>query len=274
MMKKILILLLVCSVTMLSAKMVDGIAMVVENEPVTLSEITAVQQGMQVSREQAIEILIQDRLQKSAMNAIVVTEKEVDDKVSQIAATNKVSMEQMQQILKEQNVSWAAYRENIKTELKKQKFFQEQVSASIPNPTDDELKIFYSNNVSLFSLPQTIHMVEYKAKTKKMMQMFLQNPLGTSGVTSKVLVKKPSEVSPSLLPLLLQTKEGSVTPPVNAGDSYVIYFVQAKKGVQAIDFETAKPNVLAQWREQQKERALKDYFEKLRTRATIEMIRE
>ncbi|HHO42738.1 MAG TPA: peptidyl-prolyl cis-trans isomerase [Epsilonproteobacteria bacterium] len=273
-MKKILTILVIFATTFLSAKMTDGIAIVVENEPITLAEIRAVQQGMQVSREQAIEILIQDRLQKSAMNAIVVTETEVDQKIKEIATNNKVTMEQMQKILQEQNVSWAMYRENIKNEIKKQKFFQEQVSSSIPTPTDDELKMFYSNNIALFSLPKTIRMVEYKAKSKQKMQMFLQNPLGTSGVTSKILVKKPSEISPSLLPLLLETNEGSLTPPVNAGDGYVLYYVQAKKGTQTIDFETAKPNVLVQWREQQKERALKDYFEKLRTRATIETIRE
>jgi hypothetical protein len=39
-------------------------------------------------------------------------------------------------------------------------------------------------------------------------------------------------------------------------------------------FESAKPVITARWRQQQQERAVKDYFQKMRTEANIKIIRK
>ena len=49
---------------MLPAKMMDGIALIVEGEVVTLAEIRALRTQLGISKTKATDLLIQDRLQK------------------------------------------------------------------------------------------------------------------------------------------------------------------------------------------------------------------
>lgn len=266
-----LILLITLSI-IVPAKMVDGIAIIVEGEAVTTAEIRAVQTQLGVSKDKAIDMLIQDRLQKAAMKDISIPEENVDKKIAQIAAQNNVSIPKMQKILKQEGTSWGKYRASIREALKKEKFYREQVVASTPTPSDDELKLFYRNHQKEFTIPTRITMIEYSAKNKEAMAQFLRTHK-RSLVKAKKLSKSMKTIESGLLPMLLQTPNGGYTAPINAGDRYIAYKVLSKQGTTSMPFEAAKNMVEAKWRQQQQGQALKDYFEKLRTRANIEILR-
>ncbi|MCD6653831.1 MAG: peptidyl-prolyl cis-trans isomerase [Sulfurovum sp.] len=272
-MHKLLSFLLVAFVTFSHAKMVDAIALIVDGEAVTTAEIRAVQQQMNLSKEKAIDLLIQDRLQKAAMKNIAVSDDEVDSKIAQIAAQNNISIEQMQQILQERGTPWTRYRSNIQEAMKKEKFFKEYIITSIPQPSDDELKIFYGNHKNEFTVPSQISMIEYSSDSKEAMADFLRTQ-NAKGVQSRTVSKNSSELNPMLLGMLSQTQNGAFTRPFNAGDKYVVFKVLSKKGQAAMPFENAKNAVIAKWKEQQQEKAIKDYFEKMKTRADVQIIRK
>jgi parvulin-like peptidyl-prolyl isomerase len=271
-MKKLILLGLLTLLTLSQAKMVDAIAIIVEGEPITTAEIRAVQQQMQVSKEQATDLLIQDRLQKSAMKDVQIAEADVDAKIAAIAAQNNLTVPKMQKILKEQGTTWNQYRSSVKEAMKKEKFFQENVVSSIPAPSEDELKLFYRNHQDEFTIPASVNLVEYSAPTEEMMKKFLQtkNP---KGVKSRSVTKQTKDLNPSLLGNILQTQDGSFTRPLNAGDRYISYKVLSKKGKVNMSFEAAQGAVAAKWRQQQQSKALKDYFEKIKTNADIQVIR-
>jgi len=166
-MKKLVLLGFITLFTLSQAKMVDGIALVVEGEPVTTAEIRAVQQQAQVTKEEAIDLLIQDRLQKAAMKDIHIDEKDIDDKIAGIAAQNNLTVPKMQKILKQQGTSWSKYRSSIRNALKKEKFFQKKIANTITAPTDDELKIFYNNHKEEFIIPSHVNLIEYSAPLKQ-----------------------------------------------------------------------------------------------------------
>lgn len=266
-----LIVLITLSIS-LPAKMLDGIAIIVEGEAVTTAEIRAVKTQLGVSKEKAIDLLIQDRLQKSAMKNINIPEEAIDKKVAQIAAQNNVTIPKMQKILKSEGTTWVKYRENIRDALKKEKFYQEQVVATTPTPIEDELKLFYTNHKKEFTVPTTIAMIEYSAKTKANMEKFLRTHKSAL-VKAKKSTKSIKNIASGLLPMLLQTPNGGYTAPINAGDRYIAYKVLSKRGTTSMPFEAAKGAVEAKWRQAQQGQALKDYFEKLRTRADIQILR-
>jgi len=141
-MRKLVLLGFITLLTLSQAKMIDGIAVIVEGEPVTTAEIRAVQKQMQVSKEKATNLLIQDRLQKSAMKNVTIAETDIDTKIAAIAAQNNLTIPKMQKILQEQGTSWSKYRSSVREAMKKEKFFQENVVSTIPSPSEDELKIF------------------------------------------------------------------------------------------------------------------------------------
>jgi len=273
-MKKPLLLVITCiAFTLLSqAKMLDGIALIVEGEAVTTAEIRAIQTQMHVSKPQAIDMLIQDRLQKIAMKDIVIPEETIDKKISEIATQNNLSIPKMQKILQAQGTSWVKYRQSIRDALKKSKFYTDVIASNIPDPTEDELKLFYKNHKKEFALPSRINMIEYTAKSKKSMNSFLKTHK-TSFVTSKPVYKNTKETDGALLSLLLATPNGGYTKPFNAGDKYIVYKVVSKKGRTNLTFDAAKNMVSQAWKQTQQAQSLKDYFQKLRTRADVQILR-
>ncbi len=271
-MKKLLFATILVLGTLLEAKIVDAIAMIVEGEPVTTAEIGAVQRQYHISKQKAIDLLVQDRLQKAAMKEISVPEEEIDAKINEIAAKNGVSVAQMQQILQERGTSWSQYRDTIRDALKKEKFFKEKVLANIPSPSEDELKLYYKHHQKEFTLPATIKMKEYSSSSQEAMQRFLQthNP---KGIKTRTLTQKTKEINPTLLSALLQTPTGAFTRPFNAGDRYIVYKILSKRGKVKMPYSAARAAVESRWRQSQQSKALKDYFEKLRTRADIQILR-
>jgi len=256
----------------LQAKMIDGIAMIVEGEAVTTAEIRAVQTQMGVPKSKAIDLLIQDRLQKAAMKDIHIPEETIDKKVSEIALQNAVSIPQMQKILQEQGTTWIKYRSSIRDSLKKERFYQDEVVASTPQPTPDELKLYYKNHKKNFTIPTHISMIEYTTTSKEKMTKFLRTHK-KSYVKSKKTTKHIKNIEGSILSILLTTPSGSYTKPLNAGDKYITYKVLSKKGKTTMPYVAAEGAVASKWKQEQQSKALKDYFEKLRTRADIQILR-
>ena len=272
-MHKLILLGCVLLFSLAQAKMVDGIAMVVNGEAVTTSEIRAVQQQMGVSKKQAVDMLVQDRLQKSAMKKTKIPETDVDNKIVQIATQNNLTVPKMQKLLKAQGTSWRKYRRTIKDSLKKQKFYREKVAATVVKPSEDELKLFYENNKKNFIVPTSISMVEYSAASEDTLKKFLSTKQKTRGVKSRSVKKSTSNLNSALLGQLLQTQNGSFTRPFNAGDRFISYKVVSKNGQRSMSYEDAKGAVAGKWRQQQQGKAMKDYFEKMKTNADIRIIR-
>ena len=271
-MKQTVIAALLMLTMLLEAKVVDAIAMIVEGEPVTTAEIAAVQRQYKVPKQKAVDLLVRDRLQKVALKAIPVSEKEIDQKVNEIAAKNGISVARMQQILKSQGTSWSQYRESIRNGLKKEKFFNEKVVANIPAPSEDELKLYYTHHQKEFLLPATLQMREFSAKNKETMQRFLRTH-SAKGIQVRTVTKKTKEINPALLSTLLRTPIGGITPPLNAGNRYIIYQILAREGKIQMSYDKSKGAVESAWRRSQQNKALQDYFEKLRTRADVQILR-
>ena len=95
----------------------------------------------------------------------------------------------------------------------------------------------------------------------------------TKYVKSKSMTKSIQSLNPALVGTILSTQDGSYTRPLNAGDRYISYKVVSKNGEITMPYEAAKGAVAARWKQTQQTKALKDYFEKLKTNADVQYIR-
>ena len=272
-MKKILFLFFVLLATLAQAKVYNAIAIVVNGEPITTSEISAVQKQLRVSKKEAQHMLIENRLQKAAMKDISVSEDEIDKRIELIAKQNSITVKKMQSVLKKQGQSWNTFRDQMKVGIQKQKFFRAKIMKNIPKPSDDELKIFYRNHPELFSMPSSITVIEYSASSAGKIQALLENPVNQKGVKHKKVTFKGADITPQLLAMISETPIGSFTPAFNNGNAFVAYKVLGKGKGKLKPFEDARNNITMAWKKEQQGEAIKDYFEKMKSNATIEYIR-
>jgi len=272
-MNKLIYIGLLTLLTFSHARMVNAVALTVNGAAITTSEIQKVQRKAHVSKQQAIDLLIQDRLQKVAMKNIKISEETIDAKIAQIANLNNISIPEMQKMLEKQGTSWSKYRESIRQALKKERFFKEKISRNITPPSEDQLKLYYETHKEAFAMPTSIRMTEYSAKSEKTLQNFLRTG-STKGIKSISATKKTQGMNPAMLSMLLSTPDGRFTKPINAGDKWVVFKVNGKEGEKLLPFEEARNAVAGRWRQEQQNKALKDYFSKMKTEANIKVIRK
>jgi len=272
-MKKLLLLSLLIFATLIEARIYNGVAIVVNGEPITVAEISAVQKQLGVSKKDAKDMLIQNRLKKSAMKGIVVSEDEIDKRIELVAKQNNLSLKKMQATVKQQGQSWNKFRDQIKLSIQKQKFFRTKIAKTIQTPSDDELKIFYRNHSELFQIPSSVRVTEYSASTAGKIQALLKNPSNTSGVKKRNITFKGANVTPQLLTMISQTEMGRFTPAFNNGNAYITYKVLSKgRGIRK-PFKDANNSVIMAWKREQQSEAVDAYFKKMRSGANIEVIR-
>ncbi len=276
-MKKLLPLMLF-SIMGLEAQIIDAIAVDVDGEPITTLEIQAVQEKLNMSKRAAVEALIKDRLEKGAIERanIEISPSEVDAKIQQIAQARGLSKANMMLALKKNGLTWEAYREQLTLEMKKEQFFKRNIASSISRPTEDELRVYYETNRDKFSSEPIAQMslVVYASNSSKKLQEAIQNPLKrVDGVQQRSILASSNEMNPKLFALIQNTEEGSFTQPINTGRGFVAYYVKSKSSQGVGGFESVKNDVMMRWMQEERVKAGRNFFNKLKNDADIRVIR-
>lgn len=276
-MKKILPLL-ISTVLSIQAQpqVIDAIAIDVEGEPITTLEIQAVQQKLQMSKQAAVETLIKDRLEKSAIKkaGIIIAPEEIQAKINAIASSKGLTQAKMQTLLAQKGLTWENYITQLTTEMKKERFFQQVILSTIERPSDAELEEYYNAHKAEFAnAPKQMSLVAYTSNTSAALQQAISNPMKPiAGVNKKNILAASNEMSPELLNLIENTPANSFTKPVNTGKGFVAYFVKSKGSGQS-GFSAVKNAVVARWIQEQRVQAGKDFLNKLKSNANIRVIR-
>ncbi|CAA6811600.1 MAG: Possible periplasmic protein [uncultured Sulfurovum sp.] len=274
-MKKILPLLIFAFIST-QAQVLDAIAIDVEGEPITTLEIQAVQQKLKMSKQAAVETLIKDRLEKSAIKKanIVISREEVQAKVNAIAASKGLSEAKMRELLTQKGLTWSTYIEQLTTEMKKERFFQEVILSTIDRPSDDELENYYNTHKEAFSnAVRQMSLVAYKSDSAMALQQAMSNPMQpTQGVSKENILASSNEMSPALLNLIDNTSINTFTKPVKTAQGFMAYYVKSKGSGQT-GFAAVKNAVAARWVQEQRIQAGQDFLNKLKSNAKIRVIR-
>ena len=276
-MKKILPLLLF-TLIISQAQIIDAIAIDVNGEPITMLEIQAVQKRQNISKKAAVQALIDHRLEKSMIekSKITVSDAEIDRKINQIAQSRGIKVEQMKQILTSKGLTWKAYREQMGMELKKELFFRQNIASSISKPSDAELKLYYETNKNKFASASSVQMslIAYSSKSSQKLQKAMKSPMRKlEGVEQKPVLATSSNMNPQLFKVIQATPQGSFTKPINTGRGFIAYYVKSKGGQGQVGFESVKNSVAMQWLQEARIKAGRDYINKLKTDANIRIIR-
>ncbi|MBR2222113.1 MAG: SurA N-terminal domain-containing protein, partial [Campylobacter sp.] len=107
------------------ARYVGGLVATVDNEPITTYELNNIMKKMNINKEEALNLLIRDKLELAQIKKlnITVSEFEIDQKIAQLASSNNMSVNSFKELLKSRGTSEAKLREDMQISIKKEKLY-------------------------------------------------------------------------------------------------------------------------------------------------------
>jgi len=275
-MYKIILALLLVSVV--EAKVYDGVAVVVQDKAITLLDIKKEMQTDRVSAKKATDILIRKKLEALEIKTrnISVDSSEVYDDIKKMAARNHMSISEFYDAVREANgLTSEELKAKIKQKLLAQKLYSAIAMSSMSEPGEAEIKDYYELHKNDFKHPASFTVVIYDAKDKNLLQEKADNPMFYSPqIASHEQVLPYGRISPELASLLSRTKVGTFTPVVpNGKGGFMTFYIKSVELAKEAGLEALRPQIINAIMGEKREAVLSDYFARLRDSADINIIR-
>jgi hypothetical protein len=267
---------LMATFTISNAEILNGLALTVNDEPITVSDINEKMAETKLKKIDAVGLLVDQILynQELAKQNINVDIFELNNYLEKMAATNGMDLYAFKSILRQKNKNFEEFEAQTKKELLKRKLADKLVRGNIAIATEEDLKIYYDNNQNMFSTAKTIEVTQYASKNKRALLTIAQNPMAMfNEVVKKDFVLEQDKLNPQLKFLLNDTKNGAFTPIFTADRNFVMFYVKNKSGITTLKFEDVKYKIFNTLMSEREQKFLKDYFEKLKLTADIKVIR-
>ena len=261
----------------LYAEVVGGIAILVENEPVTLHEVAKAMRDNSIGADEAVKMLVRQKLEEveAQKRGISVTSQELSDEIQKMARQNNMSvMEFYNAVEKSQKTSEAALKARIRAGMLNQKLYNAIAFSQMEQPTPEEEEEYYRTHKDAFSMPQGFIVLAYRSSSKDRLKQKVGNPmLYAPDVKSERVVLKVSETDPRLVQLLNETKENTFTPVLPEGNGFVSFFVQEKTDIETAPLEKVRAQITNILMGEKREQVLNDYFSRLQLTADVKVLR-
>ncbi|NOQ30032.1 MAG: peptidyl-prolyl cis-trans isomerase [Helicobacteraceae bacterium] len=260
------------------AQLVDGVAIVVENHPITLYEIEKETQRTNQTAQNVARTLIRKKLEEMVIRQrqIVVTRDEVNEDIRSIAQRNNITIMQLfESVESSQKLTTKEFKEKIKEKLLSQKLYQSISYSKMTPPTLTQKKEYYEIHSNEFSQPEEYEVIIYHSDSQEKLKEKTSNPMFFSPeVSSREMKIKYTQISPQLVDILNKTPEDSFSPifpsPNGGFDSF---YMKNKAEVTKATFEEADKKIENMIMAQKRADALDDFFERLRVNTQIKFLR-
>ncbi len=272
------ILLTFVFIVSLNGEMVDGVAMVVKGNAITLYEIKELMQSSNIDADKASDILIRKKLEASEITErkIEVSSSEVYDDIKQTAAKNNMSISDFYKAVRDSNgLSSTGLKEKIKEKLLGQKLYAAIAYSNISQPSDSEIEEYFELHKDKFAHPSAFSVVIYVAKEKARLQEKVDNPMFYSpDIQTNDQVLPYDKISPELASLLEKTELNTFTPIVPDGKgSFMSFYIKGVESADESGIDSVRAQIMNLIMAEKREQVLSDYFARLRLNADIQTIR-
>ncbi len=272
-----MLLILSIFTTFSFARVVGGIAMLVNGDPITTYELKSFARKNGISMNDAVNSLIQQKLelQEAAKLGISANSLEIDNEMLKLAKKNGLSLDAFKKEVAREGKSLSELQENIRKKIIKDKLYQAILSSSLEKPTEDDLKRFYDLHSKELNAPTKVDVIQYVSLDKERLKTKLRTPAFPIDQVSEGRTSVPlNAVPPQLAEVLLKTKKGHYTPILNIGQGRYVAFMVLKKHQKHITYESIKPKLFGAYVNERQQAKLIEFFEKKKSEANIKVIRK
>ncbi|WP_233709681.1 peptidylprolyl isomerase [Helicobacter salomonis] len=257
---------------------VGGIAITVNNAPITLYQIETQQKEHHISRQQAINQLILQRIQAQEIKRlkIDIEDDKIDAEIEGIAKHNGMDVEDFMRTLASEGIDPVTYKAQLKKQLETRELLRNILLFNVNTNNETKMREYYNSHKSEFSVPSEIVTLRYTAQDTQALTKALENKdvevPGVTKVEEKINVKT---LNPQIAQMFLSTQEHTFTPILNAGGgNFVSFYIQEKLGKEDVSFNQARNFIANKLIEEQQDKILAEYYEKLRVKAKIKFLRQ
>lgn len=276
-MKKLLFLAasMLSALNLYSAQMINGIAAIVENEPITLYEVYSLKEQLRASEQDALNLLIRDRLEDAQIKNlnISVTPFELNDRIESIAKQNGMTNSQFRSSIQAQGMDFLEFKNNIEKKMLQEKLYKSILAEAGKNVNEQKAKMYFDANPDKFKVFSTAKVVLYRAKNPEELEAQKTSPSLLSSVQTQELSLDYQSIDPRLAAIIAGTNNGEFTQILQGADSFDMFYVKEKIGSYTPSFADVKDNVINELYQGEQEKLMADYFDKLRAKAKIQILR-
>ncbi len=269
---------MLCLCSALYAEVVAGVAIRVNGHAITLYEISKLQSQMNLSRDAAIDLLINERLKDDEIERfkISIDEFKIDEEIALIASENNLSRDELIAKVAKEGMSYQEYRNEVKKQLQTKELMQRILASNINITSEEELLSYYTQHKKDFSIPQQVQAIRYFADSDSLLEKAIKSPKqNVQGVQKIEETINLSSLNPQIMQLFITTPKHEFTPVLTTGGKgFVSFYVKERLGERLLDFEEAKGYIHQKLMAQKEQTILEDHFNKIRSSAKIVTLRE
>lgn len=256
--------------------MVNGIALTVNDDPITLYDIDKTMSENKIGKNEAVGLLIDKILYEQAVkeNNISADIFDINDYIEKLANANGMDLYSFKSVVKQKYGNYELFENEAKEAVIRQKLIQKIVKGQLPIATQEDMELYYEKNKNQFSTSKSYEVIQYTSKNKASLTSAINNPMIIAADVEKTPIKLNIEnLQPQMQYLLNETKTNSFTPIFTANKQFVSLFLTRKEGTTTLGFESVKTKVFNDIMTLREKKHLKDYFEKQKLTADIKIVR-
>ncbi len=261
----------------LEDKVVGGISLLVNGSPITLYQIQEEQEKSKVSKAQARDRLIAERIKNQEIERlkIHVDDDKLDQEMAMMAQQQGMDLDHFKQMLMAEG-HYKLYRDQLKEHLEMQELLRNILLTNVDTSSETKMHEYYNKHKEQFSIPTEIETVRYTSTNQEDLERAMADPNleipGVSKANEKIEMKT---LNPQIAQVFISHEQGSFTPVMNGGGGqFITFYIKEKKGKNEVSFSQAKQFIAQKLVEESKDKILEEHFEKLRVKSRIVMIRE
>ncbi|MEN8436944.1 SurA protein [Helicobacter pylori] len=261
----------------LEDKVVGGISLLVNGSPITLYQIQEEQEKSKVSKAQARDRLIAERIKNQEIERlkIHVDDDKLDQEMAMMAQQQGMDLDHFKQMLMAEG-HYKLYRDQLKEHLEMQELLRNILLTNVDTSSETKMREYYNKHKEQFSIPTEIETVRYTSTNQEDLERAMADPNleipGVSKANEKIEMKT---LNHQIAQVFISHEQGSFTPVMNGGGGqFITFYIKEKKGKNEVSFSQAKQFIAQKLVEESKDKILEEHFEKLRVKSRIVMIRE
>ncbi len=271
------IFLLVFLAVSLHAQIINGVAILVKDEPITMMDVAKEMEKHGNDKNKAADALIRQKLEELEIKErkISVTKKEVHDDVVKIAAKNGMKANEFyESIYSMQKITQSEFKEQIKKKILNQKLYAAIAFSHIDEPSKTDIEEFYNLHKAEYEHAGKYDVIVYVSGSKESLESVRNNPMMVAAdVSSQPQTLEYGKINAQLARLMEVTPLKTFTPVVTVQDRYMMFLVQKKYDLVKQPLKTVTAQISNQIMGEKRQQVLNDYFTRLRMNADIKIIR-